>query len=424
MNTHGMMHDERYTSIDAHLQRTLEAAAYSHAGVLRASSLHIPDSICASCYRGKVRDTYTLRDGRLLMVATERASAFDRHVGYIPFKGAFLTATSKYWMDIAREKLNFNTAMESPTTSSSSSSRALAASAAAMEEEVVDPNLTVMRRVTPLPFEMVVRQYMSRSKTTTSLWHAYQRGERRFCGHEIPEGLGANAQLPEPILTPTTKSTTGDVPCSGEDVVSSGCVSRGEWKKIEAMCIALFSLCASSVASSGLILADTKFEIGRCPETGELLLIDEVLTPDASRFWIRDSYDDRLAAGLDPEGLDKEIMRRWIAARCPDPYAAEALPSIEPSVMADIAMWYALLQRMATGLEPTTYINLDVVHRSSEADGAVATAVVLPAADDTGLSSSCAYDEAEHGAATRLARNLSSYLGVNVQTTCGSIASS
>ena len=92
--------------------------------------------------------------------------------------------------------------------------------------------------------------------------------------------------------------------------------------------------------------------------------------------------------------------------------------------MADIAMWYALLQRMATGLEPTTYINLDVVHRSSEADGAVATAVVLPAADDTGLSSSCAYDEAEHGAATRLARNLSSYLGVNVQTTCGSIASS
>ena len=367
-----------------------------------------------------------LRDGRLLMVATDRASAFDRHVGYIPFKGAFLTATSKYWVDIAREKLDFNTAMESPTTSSSSSSsRASAASAAAMEDELIDPNLTVMRRVTPLPFEMVVREYMSRSKTTTSLWHAYQRGERRFCGHEIPEGLGANAQLPEPILTPTTKSTTGDVPCSGEDVVSSGCVSRGEWKKIEAMCIALFSLCASSVASSGLILADTKFEIGRCPETGELLLIDEVLTPDASRFWIRDSYDDRLAAGLDPEGLDKEIMRRWIAARCPDPYAAEALPSIEPSVMADIAMRYALLQKKATGLEPTTYINLDLVHRSGVADGADVTAIVLPSADDdTGLSASCAYDDAEHGAATRLACNISSYLGVDVQTTCGSPASS
>ena len=103
VDTDGMLHDERYTSIDAHLQRTLEAAAYTQAGVLRASSLHIPDSICASCYRGKVQDTYTLRDGRLLMVATDRASAFDRHVGYIPFKGAFLTATSKYWMDIARE---------------------------------------------------------------------------------------------------------------------------------------------------------------------------------------------------------------------------------------------------------------------------------------------------------------------------------
>ena len=99
--------------ISVHLQRTLEAAAYTQAGLLRVSSLQIPESVSASCYRGKVRDTYTLRDGRLLMVATDRASAFDRHVGcIIPFKGAFLTATSKYWMDIAREKLDFNTAME------------------------------------------------------------------------------------------------------------------------------------------------------------------------------------------------------------------------------------------------------------------------------------------------------------------------
>ena len=298
----------------------------------------------------------------------------------------------------------------------------------AATDVMVDPNLTVMRRVTPLPFEMVVREYMSRSKTTTSLWHAYQRGERRFCGHELPEGLGAHAQLPEPILSPTTKSESeGDVPCSGEDVVNSGCISRGEWKTIEAMCIALFSLCASSVASSGLILADTKFEIGRCPDTGELLLIDEVLTPDASRFWMRDSYEERLLVGSDPEGLDKETMRRWIAARCPDPYAAATLPTIEPSVMADIAMRYALLQKKATGVEPTTYINLDLVHQyKGEADGAATTAVVVPSADDSGglASSSCAYDEAEHGAATRLARNISSYLGVDVQTTCGDAASS
>ena len=162
-----------------HLQRTLEAAAYTQAGLLRVSSLHIPELVCASCYRGKVRDTYTLRDGRLLMVATDRASAFDRHVGCIPFKGAFLTATSKYWMDIAREKLDFNTAMEESPSSSRTS--------AAATDVMVDPNLTVMRRVTPLPFEMVVREYMSRSKTTTSLWHAYQRANRRFCGHEVPE---------------------------------------------------------------------------------------------------------------------------------------------------------------------------------------------------------------------------------------------
>ena len=146
--------------IPVHLQRTLEAAAYTQAGLLRVSSLQIPESVCASCYRGKVRDTYTLRDGRLLMVATDRASAFDRHVGCIPFKGAFLTATSKYWMDIAREKLDFNTAMEESPSSSRTSSAAT--------DVMVDPNLTVMRRVTPLPFEMVVREYMSRSKTTTS----------------------------------------------------------------------------------------------------------------------------------------------------------------------------------------------------------------------------------------------------------------
>ena len=103
--------------ISVHLQRTLEAAAYTQAGLLRVSSLQIPESMCASCYQGKVRDTYTLRDGRLLMVATDRASAFDRHVGCIPFKGAFLTATSKYWMDIAREKLDFNTAMEESPSS-------------------------------------------------------------------------------------------------------------------------------------------------------------------------------------------------------------------------------------------------------------------------------------------------------------------
>ena len=152
---------------------------YAGGSFTRVSSLQIPESVCASCYRGKVRDTYTLRDGRLLMVATDRASAFDRHVGCIPFKGAFLTATSKYWMDIAREKLDFNTAMEESPSSSRTSSAAT--------DVMVDPNLTVMRRVTPLPFEMVVREYMSRSKTTTSLWHAYQRGERRFCGHEVPE---------------------------------------------------------------------------------------------------------------------------------------------------------------------------------------------------------------------------------------------
>ena len=414
-------------NVNVNVQRTLEAAAYTQSGLLRASSLHIPESVCASCYRGKVRDTYTLRDGRLLMVATDRASAFDRHVGCIPFKGAFLTATSRYWMDIARDTLDFNTAMESSSSLSLSRASADAVSCggngdddALVAEGLVDPNLTVMRRVTPLPFEMVVREYMSRSKTSTSLWHAYQRGERRFCGHDLPEGLGANAQLREAILTPTTKSEKGDVPCSGEDIVSSGCVSKGEWKKIEAMCIALFSLCASSVASSGLILADTKFEIGRCPDTGELLLIDEVLTPDSSRFWMRDSYDERIAAGTDPESLDKETMRRWIAARCPDPYAAETLPRIEPSVMADIAMRYALLQKKATGLEPTTYINLHLVH-GDDGNGKAATAVVVPSADvvDNGASTACAYNEAEHGAATRLARNISAYLGVDVQTTRG-----
>ena len=165
--------------IPVHLQRTLEAAAYTQAGLLRASSLQIPESVCASCYRGKVRDTYTLRDGRLLMVATDRASAFDRHVGCIPFKRCIPDCHLEI-LDghCERETRLRNTAMEESPSSRTSS---------AATDVMVDPNLTVMRRVTPLPFEMVVREYMSRSKTTTSLWHAYQRANRRFCGHEVPE---------------------------------------------------------------------------------------------------------------------------------------------------------------------------------------------------------------------------------------------
>jgi phosphoribosylaminoimidazole-succinocarboxamide synthase len=238
---------------------------------------------------GKVRVSYELPGGRRLFVTTDRLSAFDRIIACVPYKGQVLNQLSMYWFDRSRD-IVANHAVAVP-----------------------DPNVLIAEAATPLPVEVIVRGHIT-GVTDTSLWRRYAAGARTIDGHELPDGLEKNAALPAPIITPTTKGSDGghDVPLSCADVVDRGLVEPDLWERVRTAALRLFERGAARGAEVGLILADTKFEFG-LDAAGELLLIDEVLTPDSSRWWIADGYEERLAAGNEPESLDKEVVRRALA---------------------------------------------------------------------------------------------------------------
>jgi len=238
---------------------------------------------------GKVRISYTLRDGNRLFVTTDRLSAFDRIIACVPYKGQVLNQLSMWWFQHTADIIA-NHAVATP-----------------------DPNVLIARAATPLTVEVVVRGYIT-GVTDTALWTRYAAGARTIDGHEFPDGLRKNTPLPEPIITPTTKGEAGahDVPLSCADVVDRGFVEAGLWAQVEAAALAIFRRGAERGIEVGLILADTKFEFG-VTDDGELLLIDEALTPDSSRWWVAGTYAERLAAGLEPESLDKEVVRRALA---------------------------------------------------------------------------------------------------------------
>lgn len=230
-------------------------------------------------HRGKVRDVYRLDDERLVLVATDRLSAFDRVLGCVDHKGELLTAVSAWWFD------------------------RLADLAPHHLLGVPDPAASVVRAVTPLPVEVVVRGYLT-GVTSTSLWPRYQAGERVLYGLRLPEGLTFNDPLPGPMVTPTTKAPSGrhDEPLSSEDVVRRGLVPAERWAQVVDLAGAVFRRGGELAAAAGLTLVDTKYEFG-VDDGGQVLLIDEVHTPDSSRFW---------RAGT-TEHLDKELVRRWYA---------------------------------------------------------------------------------------------------------------
>ncbi len=231
--------------------------------------------------RGKVRDSYDLPGGRRVMVATDRQSAFDLVLAAVPYKGQVLNQTARFWFERTAD-LCPNHVIGYP-----------------------DPNVIVGRRLDMLPVEMVVRSYMTGS-TSTSIWPMYERGERTMYGHRFPDGLVKNARLPETIITPTTKGDLGahDEPTTAEDLVASGVLSQAQWDTLAETSLALFARGQQIAAKNGLILVDTKYEFGT-DEAGAITLADEVHTPDSSRYWIAESYDARLAAGQEPESLDK-----------------------------------------------------------------------------------------------------------------------
>jgi phosphoribosylaminoimidazole-succinocarboxamide synthase len=236
---------------------------------------------------GKVRVSYRWSDHERLFITTDRLSAFDRIIASVPHKGQVLNQLSAWWFEHTSDIVaNHFVAMP-------------------------DPNVTIGRTARPLPVEVVVRGYIT-GVTSTSLWRQYADGARTIYGHHFRDGLSKNTALPEPIITPTTKAEAGahDEPITVADVVDSGLVEAGLWQRTCAAALAVFARGQQTAAAHGLILADTKYEFGVAADTGELLLIDEVHTPDSSRYWVADSYPDRLRAGDEPESLDKEVVRR------------------------------------------------------------------------------------------------------------------
>lgn len=242
-------------------------------------------------YEGKVRDNYSAPDGRRTIIVTDRISAFDRVLGTLPLKGQLLNHVAAWWFERTRNV---------------APNHVLA---------VPDPNVLVARECRPLPVEMVVRAYLT-GTTSTSIWVHYQRGEREFCGHVLPDGMKQHQRLEQPLLTPSTKAGKGDhdVSAPRERILELTGMPPEEFDEAARLALALFEAGQRICAERGLILVDTKYEFGRAPD-GTIVVIDEIHTPDSSRFWFADSYSERFAEGRDPESFDKEFLRRWLVER-------------------------------------------------------------------------------------------------------------
>ena len=240
-------------------------------------------------HHGKVRESYS-RGGRRILVASDRLSAFDVVLGTIPFKGQVLNQLAAYWFE-ETQHLAPNHVIDVP-----------------------DPNVTRAVECRPLPVEMVVRAYLT-GVTTTSIWKHYEAGSRRFAGHALPDGMRKNQPLPRPLVTPSTKAEKGahDETVSRTNLVERGLVDAKTFDELEAMCLGMFAFGQARAGGRGLILVDTKYELGRAPD-GRILFIDEIHTPDSSRYWYAEDYERRVARGEEPRSLDKEYVRRHFAA--------------------------------------------------------------------------------------------------------------
>jgi phosphoribosylaminoimidazole-succinocarboxamide synthase len=236
-------------------------------------------------YEGKVRDNYT-RGGERFIVVTDRISAFDKVLGAVPFKGQVLNRLAAHWFH---------------ETESVAPSHMIG---------MPDPNVLQCVECEPILVEMVMRAYVTGS-TSTSIWTHYEKGDRVFCGHRLPDGLKKNQKLETPILTPTTKAPKGehDVSGSREEILATGKVTAKDFDAAAEIAARLFAAGQKMCAARGLILVDTKYELGKTKD-GKVVVIDEIHTPDSSRFWMQDSYADRFAKGEDPEPLDKDFVRR------------------------------------------------------------------------------------------------------------------
>lgn len=270
---------------------------------------------------GKVRDTYDL-DEKLVFITTDRQSAFDRILAAIPFKGQVLNLTSAWWFDRTNHIIPNHVIV------------------------VPDPNVTIAKKCDVFPIEFVVRGYITGS-TSTSLWTVYNNGDRIYCGNNLPEGLIKNQKLDANMLTPTTKEEHHDRPITPDEIVSEGWMTQEDWDYGSQKALELFSFGQKKASEHGLILVDTKYEMGRDAD-GNIVLIDEIHTPDSSRYWIANSYEERIAKGQEPENVDKEFLRLWFVGNC-DPYNDSELPPAPEELVVELSSRYIYLFETITG---------------------------------------------------------------------------
>jgi len=278
---------------------------------------------------GKVRDSYVAGNRRTL-VASDRISCFDVVVGTIPFKGQVLNEIAAFWFE---------------KTASVAPNHLL---------EVPDPCVTIARELRPLPVEFVYRGYLT-GVSSTSIWRAYEAGERLYCGHRLPDGLRKHERLPAPLLTPTTKAEHGehDALSSREELIAAGAISAEHYDGVARIAARLFAAGQAWAATRGLILADTKYEMGLADDGG-IVVIDEIHTPDSSRYWYTDGYAEAFSRGEDPKSLDKEYVRRWLVEQG---FRGEGPPPTLPDdVRCEAARRYIETYERITGraFEPAT----------------------------------------------------------------------
>ncbi len=282
-------------------------------------------------FSGKVRDSYSLPGQRRLLVTTDRLSAFDRVLHCVPFKGQVLNQLSAWWFEQTRSIIPNHI------------------------QSIPDANAALVTEVETFPVEVIVRGYIT-GVTKTALWYRYSLGEREIYGYSFPEGLEKNQALPEAIITPTTKGGPSghDERLTCAEVVEQGHLDAATWEQVMAAALAIFKRGQEVAARAGLILVDTKYEFGRAPD-GKVLLIDEVHTPDSSRFWKQKSYLDRLRSGQEPELFDKEFVRLAYAAQG---YRGDGEPPDMPnSLWVDASQLYISIYEQLTGLtfDPGVY---------------------------------------------------------------------
>ncbi|MBI5414767.1 phosphoribosylaminoimidazolesuccinocarboxamide synthase [Candidatus Peregrinibacteria bacterium] len=274
-------------------------------------------------YQGKVRDTYEI-NGKRVLITTDRQSAFDRILASIPFKGQVLNRISAFWFGKTKDIIENHLIA------------------------VPDANVSVVKKATVLPIEMVVRGYIT-GTTSTSAWVNYNKGVRDFCGVRLPEGLKKNQKFEHPIITPTTKTEAHDEKISPKEIVERGIMTEDDWDFVADKALRLFQRGSEISAKNGFILVDTKYEFGKDSE-GNIILIDEIHTPDSSRYWKVSTYEERFSKGEEPETFDKEFLRLWFVEHC-DPYNDKVLPDAPQDLVVKLSEKYMQAFETITGEE-------------------------------------------------------------------------